>query len=588
MEEEKRRTIEFEQSKTAYAQRKRINHLLLIAINEYAGNFSPLSNCIKDAEDVSKVLLENYNFEEAHVLRLYNEDASIRNIFDTLRAYAEKLGEDDSLVIYFAGHGDEDKILEEGYWIPQNAKQNERHGWLDNTRLVGILEKIKAHHILLLVDSCFSGTLFFRTKSSANRYDRAPSRYVITSGSKEVVSDGKAGENSPFAKEILYYLEYHEAEAIKASDLANHLKNVPFKYQTPNGSAILMEGHKNGEFVFYKKGFNPALAREPEKPLHTFRGEIHPPSHTKRHKGKGLSQYGPLIGLSLSLLLIILIGLRSFQKVNNLEVEFDLRCSSISFEYLDGPKLFTDLKTDYLQISPVKLARLPIDNLTISSQKIGKQQYTHLESSGIQLKEDDFLENARMFFKGVNVSRFDFSKGSKLNLTVPPKENDTLELSIGLKSKDDIIFDLGFSQDLWLEFSDMFLEGIPKISSDEAFSFLRLESGLPSGNIFVQGKKGDSKILMESKDLHGLFEQKLTVRDISFFQADQAIGGEKRRLSSVEGAHVRFFHGQTLYDSLSLARGDDFFLSESASILLDRLELDGRGINIQGRGDFSP
>ena len=53
----------------------------------------------------------------------------------------------------------------------------------------------------MIVDSCFSGSLFMRFKSVglAERLEHIPSRWGLTAGRNEVVADGKMGNNSPFA-----------------------------------------------------------------------------------------------------------------------------------------------------------------------------------------------------------------------------------------------------------------------------------------------------------------------------------------------------------------------------------------------------
>jgi len=60
------------------------------------------------------------------------------NILAALRELATSLDKNDALVIYFAGHGVEDKISGHGYWIPSDAFPNkllQRHRQHGRTKI---------------------------------------------------------------------------------------------------------------------------------------------------------------------------------------------------------------------------------------------------------------------------------------------------------------------------------------------------------------------------------------------------------------------------------------------------------------------
>ena len=71
----------------------------------------------------------------------------------------KKLKENDNLLIYYAGHGELDKSENRGYWLPVNASTKSRAEWISNQRIVDRVKATKAKHVLLMVDSCFSGSL---------------------------------------------------------------------------------------------------------------------------------------------------------------------------------------------------------------------------------------------------------------------------------------------------------------------------------------------------------------------------------------------------------------------------------------------
>jgi hypothetical protein len=182
-----------------------VNHLLTIAVDEYHHQ-RPLCNCVKDAGEISGVLLKNYAFEAENVKKLWNGDATRKNILVVLHDYARDLGENDSLVVLFSGHGHSENDV--GSWVPVEAESFPDYLGVSTVR--DYLEPIKARHIFVIADACFAGAFFPRTRAdvaaTAKHQERFPSRYALTSGRDEPVSDGPRGENSPFAEALKYQL----------------------------------------------------------------------------------------------------------------------------------------------------------------------------------------------------------------------------------------------------------------------------------------------------------------------------------------------------------------------------------------------
>jgi hypothetical protein len=57
--------------------------LLVIGIDSYT-NFPRLNTSVNDAKAVKDILLKRYHFDEYHVIDLYDEDATRRNILGKL------------------------------------------------------------------------------------------------------------------------------------------------------------------------------------------------------------------------------------------------------------------------------------------------------------------------------------------------------------------------------------------------------------------------------------------------------------------------------------------------------------------------
>ena len=131
------------------------NYLFIIAINDYP-NYNKLYNAVEDAKSIEQVLEERYVFDD--IFTLHDEEASRDNILDYLELLEEKITVKDNLCIFFSGHGYAHKKV--GFIIPQDAPANSRRGFIENSTLMNHLRISEAHHILLVLDSCFSGKYF--------------------------------------------------------------------------------------------------------------------------------------------------------------------------------------------------------------------------------------------------------------------------------------------------------------------------------------------------------------------------------------------------------------------------------------------
>jgi hypothetical protein len=99
-------------------------HALIIGNNDYQ-NMPDLDTALNDATTLQKVLSDRYGFK---VRMLQN--ASRAEILNALNDYTKSLKAEDSLLIYYAGHGELDLRNSVGYWLPVNADQNDNTEWI--------------------------------------------------------------------------------------------------------------------------------------------------------------------------------------------------------------------------------------------------------------------------------------------------------------------------------------------------------------------------------------------------------------------------------------------------------------------------
>ncbi|AEE54575.1 SUMF1/EgtB/PvdO family nonheme iron enzyme [Haliscomenobacter hydrossis] len=231
------------------------NYLLAIAINEYQ-HCSKLSNAVKDVEAFIEVMTTRYQLEPQHVTFIKDTEATKKRIESALDDLIDLIEPQDNLIVYFSGHGRHHE-RRGGFWVPVEAGQGDKDwpDYLSNVLIKDYLSKIKSFHTFLIADSCFSGSLFIdrsMEKFSGERRDNDPSRWGLTSGKKEIVSDGRPGHHSPFAAALLGILKKAD-KPLGVVSLCDQVMEIVTanEHQTPMFSPLKVEGHQYGQYVFY-------------------------------------------------------------------------------------------------------------------------------------------------------------------------------------------------------------------------------------------------------------------------------------------------------------------------------------------------
>ena len=231
-------------------------HALVIGIDNY--KYLPkLKTAVNDAKAVGRMLAEEYGFR---LTLLINPDHN--EIIDTFDEYREKLGPRDNLLIYYAGHGWLDEEVDRGYWLPVNAKPKRRSGWVSNATITDTLKGLAAKHVIVVADSCYSGTLVrgadmgvrTRTGDYWKKMAAKWTRVAITSGGLEPVADKGGGKHSPFAKAFLDALG-ENTSIMDGTQLFLRMRRpvMVAANQTPQYSDVRQAGHDGGDFLFVRK-----------------------------------------------------------------------------------------------------------------------------------------------------------------------------------------------------------------------------------------------------------------------------------------------------------------------------------------------
>lgn len=216
------------------------DYALLFATDNY-DYWNPLVNPINDAKTIQNELNENYNF----ITELLQNPTKV-TLKSKLREYAmRKYEPDDQLFIFIAGHGQFDNTYKEGYIVTKDSLLNDdiKDSYISHSELSTIVNNIGCKHIFLMMDVCFGGTFDQRIAQRGdidNEYKeitktefikrklKNKTRLYLTSGGKEYVSDGRAGQHSPFARKFLEALRnYGGSDSILTqSEINNYLEKL--------------------------------------------------------------------------------------------------------------------------------------------------------------------------------------------------------------------------------------------------------------------------------------------------------------------------------------------------------------------------
>ncbi len=242
-------------------------HALVIGNNNYL-NLPKLNTAVNDAKAVASMLKDRFGFQVTLLI-----DADRYQILSALNKLRADLTDEDNLLVYYAGHGELDRVNDRGHWLPVDAEQTSSANWISNVAITDILNASSARHILVVADSCYSGSLtraaIATLESSKTDEVRRKwlevmstkrSRLVLSSGGVAPVLDSGGGKHSVFARAFLdvlgkmdgvvetqrIYLQVSSTVGAVAADIGVE--------QLPQFAPIKFAGHEAGDFFFVAAG----------------------------------------------------------------------------------------------------------------------------------------------------------------------------------------------------------------------------------------------------------------------------------------------------------------------------------------------
>ncbi len=247
-------------------------YALIIGIGDYPPPVPKLKNPAPDALAIGEVLTKDYGFK---VTALMDGQATRNNILKELTRYRNTLFKQDSLLIYYAGHGARDTDQEGGrsaYWIPVDADSKESPNSISSSDLAVRLREMLAGHVLVIADSCYAGDMTRDVREAVSAEDltlpkrmlQITSRNLMASGNDEPVMDSGGSGHSVFARELLEGLQGASGTMFTGTQLfIDKVQSgvIGRAEQTPIYDPFPGAGDGGGDFVFVRTGMaSPVIA----------------------------------------------------------------------------------------------------------------------------------------------------------------------------------------------------------------------------------------------------------------------------------------------------------------------------------------
>jgi len=182
---------------------------IVVGVDVYADSTIPsLGNAVRDARAVAKMFESRLGYET-----IVLENATRSSVVGALNRLALTMEPQDSVIVYYAGHGDVVEATGLGYWLLSDSKALDPTTWLSNSDINRLVGQISAHQVALISDSCYSGTLTTGDRIRAKALPPDPQDVlsrktvvVMTSGGNEPVFDEGRDGHSLFAWNLLNVL----------------------------------------------------------------------------------------------------------------------------------------------------------------------------------------------------------------------------------------------------------------------------------------------------------------------------------------------------------------------------------------------
>jgi filamentous hemagglutinin family protein len=240
---------------------------LLIGVNDYRDKAVPqLAGAVRDARAVRERLEQRLGYETT-VLESPGRDDIVR-AFNRLALEARP---GDSVIVYYAGHGVVVPVdgVDTGFWLPADVDSRKESTWLSNADIARLIAAIGSRQLMLVSDSCYSGTLVGKERSSVSGDNpdemlKRRAAVVMSSGGDEPVADEGKDGHSFFAWHFMRALEGLDRWQA-GNSLYDRLRGAVSREfpQTPQYGGSRGLGHEGGTDYLFERRQIEAGAKAP-------------------------------------------------------------------------------------------------------------------------------------------------------------------------------------------------------------------------------------------------------------------------------------------------------------------------------------
>ena len=197
----------------------------MVGVNEY-DHHPNLVNPLVDVRAIAGEMTRHYGVE-VDVLA----DPTRGQFLTALQGLASRAyAVNSQLLVLFAGHGWFDTEQKRGFLALRDSKPFAddplRDSLVPHEVVRTVLERLDCPHVLLMVDSCFGGTLDYTVAMARSGELYRPvsrpeylrdklrhrTRLFLSAGGREYVPDGRPGQHSPFSRGVLEGLRSYGGE----------------------------------------------------------------------------------------------------------------------------------------------------------------------------------------------------------------------------------------------------------------------------------------------------------------------------------------------------------------------------------------
>ena len=183
---------------------------LVIGVDVYQdARIPPLSNAVNDARSVARLFETALGYETVVLANATRPD-----VVSAMNQLALELSPADSVIVYYAGHGQLVEATGLGYWQLADSDASQPQTWLSNADINRLVAQIGASQVALISDSCYSGSLVSDEQIRVTPAGLDPrelltrkSVVVMSSGGNEPVADDARDGHSPFAWNLMHQLK---------------------------------------------------------------------------------------------------------------------------------------------------------------------------------------------------------------------------------------------------------------------------------------------------------------------------------------------------------------------------------------------